>query len=160
MRTSIIMILLVLLAATPSFGQNTVKNNQNRYMAFLSNQGLNPVINSKGNVKFTYKNLVYFVETESPEYIFSLVHYEDVSSVTEGKGCFNEFNEVIYNTMTYFDSPVVRGIDNCALLAFRWFFDLPAGQELTPEQLYSAIQRINNGVSNVITEIKSAGLID
>lgn len=160
MRKSFFVMLLALFVSAPSFGQDTVKNNQNKYMPFLSALGLEPVINSKGNIRFTHKDLVYFVETQSPEYIFSIVHYEDVTSVTEGKGCFDEFNQVIYNTMTYFDSPVVRGVENCELLAFRWFFDLPAGQELTPDQLFSAIQRINNGVSNAITEIKSAGLID
>lgn len=157
MRKSLLVILLAVMAGTSSFGQDRVKNNQSRYMPFLMQLGLSPRINELGNVQFTYDNAVYEVETQSPEHIFSLLHFENAAVITQGKGCFKEFNTAINETMRYYNGSLVFGLEDCKLLGFRWYFDIPGGKNITPHQLFTAIQRIQNGIENTNKELSLAG---
>jgi hypothetical protein len=59
--------------------------------------------------------------------------------------------------MRYYNGSLVFGLEDCKLLGFRWYFDIPEGKNITPHQLFTAIQRIQNGIENTNKELSLAG---
>lgn len=159
MKSNIITVILLLLLPFSGIAQDNKTINQNKYFGLLSKEGFRPEIDSDGDIRYKYEGYYYYIDTATPVDMFSMWRTENVASVTSGI-CGTKFMEAISQTMLYYKTSIVRTTSDCSKLVFKWCIDLEEDQELTIEQFYSALSRIDDSVGNFIVEARRSGLID
>ena len=159
MKRFVMLAIALILIPFLSFAQDAKTQNQNTYFGLLSKEGFRPEIDSDGDIRFKYEGYIYFINTDTPVDIFSMWRLENVNTVTSGI-CSTKFIEALSETMLYYKTSIIRPSSDCSKLVFKWFIDLEEGQELTIDQFYSALSRIDTSVDNFIVELKSHGLLD
>ena len=142
-----------------TFAQDAKTKNQNTYFGLLSKEGFRPEIDSDGDVQFKYEGKTFYIETKMPENVFKLVYFVRTEAIVGKNGCSQEFFMAINNSFGYDDGCLVRASEDCTFLIVKWYIDLNEGEDLTKEQFYNSISRIQEGVENIKIELRKVGLM-
>lgn len=142
-----------------TFAQDSITQNQNTYFGLLSKEGFRPEIDSDGDIKFKYEGSTFYIETNSPENIFKIFTVLKADSIVGENGCSAEYLIALNNTSKFQDGCIFYAFNDCKSLLLKWFVDLDEDDELTSQQFYNSISRLNEGLKNIKTELREIGLM-
>ena len=84
---------------------------------------------------------------------------KNADSIVGENGCSAEYLMALNNTSKFQDGCIFYAFNDCKSLLLKWFVDLDEDDELTSQQFYNSISRLNEGLKNIKTEFREIGLM-